>query len=81
MNRLKVELCIGNGQATRVVAAESAILVHMGVDDTAEEAVTATEPQVEDDREVDDKTTTDDTAAEDRPAGARGAGRVSGYLL
>jgi hypothetical protein len=75
LNRLKVELCIGNGQATQVVAAESAILVHMGVDDTAEEAATATEPQVEDNREVDDKTD-DDTAVEDRPAGPfrRGAG-------
>jgi hypothetical protein len=43
----------------------------MGADDTAEEAVTVTEPQVEDNREVHDK-----AEAEDRPRGGhrRGAG-------
>jgi hypothetical protein len=51
----------------------------MGADDTAEEAVTATEPQVEDNREVDDKTD-DDTEVEDpadvedRPVGAHRRG-------
>jgi hypothetical protein len=71
---VKVELCNGNGQATPGVAAAWAILVHMGADETAEEAVTATEPKVEDGREV-DTAIEDATEVDDRPPGAHRRGR------